>query len=233
MDTGIFVSPGDAWHPESAVRYNGVSDMLNRIGVIGPSGQRPPAGESAVITCRNTGDAVLSAGSYVTVSQDGTAMTAGCDDPCGVLLEDCAPGRTAAVQLAGLAQVAADFPRPPDVLRLSPTCVLLNSVGHSLYRNYFKVERTDTGIRIFDGGNPESQYCGLTDVGTVPVTTITGTGSLYLNLTWGNNAYAQTFSFTAGTASYLIADVLPDRIIQRWTGGVIYWRQRFCLRSLS
>ncbi|MBQ7208161.1 MAG: hypothetical protein IJS01_10230 [Lentisphaeria bacterium] len=255
MDTGNFVSPGDTWHPESAARYNGVSDMLNGLGVIGPSGQRFSAGESAVITCRNTGNTLLRTGSYVTVSENGTAMTAGFDDPCGVLLEDCPPGNSAAVQLAGLAQVAADFPRPPGILRLSPACVLLNSVGHDLYRNYFKVAATGysdrgviTGVRIFDGGDPESTSAGLTDVGDVPVTTLAGTfqdGTLFfVRLTVpdtpppssGTNFYTHTF-FTASRTNFpnawepvvLLAEVVGGQIVQRWTGGMIYWRSRFII----
>ena len=156
MDTGNFVSPGDAWRPESAARYNGVSDMLNGIGVIGPSGQH-----------------------------------------------------------------------------FSP----------AVYANYFAVERTGDTICIFDGGNPESSSCGLTDVGNaIPVTTLQGpfSGSyVILKLTASGSYYDQTFEVAqqepANSAPAVLIAQLFDGgvVVQRWTGGMIYWRQRFCLRELS
>lgn len=256
MDTSISVSPGDAWRPESAGRFNRVSDMLNTIGVIGPAGQCFPAEASAVIIRRNAGDTTIPAASCVTF--DGVDMRPGIEDPCGVTLAECAPGAEGPVQVSGIAEVAYTFPLPSDVLvlkggsRNDPTSVLLNSTGHNTHRNYFRVTATGwddngyiTGISVTDGGNPESIYCGVTDVGDVPAGTLSGTfyeGYICLRLVVddsGNTpAYSHQIEYSSSVPSprdpvVILAEIVPRfgrrAVVQRWTGGMIHWRDRFVI----
>lgn len=259
MDTSVNVSPGDAWHPESAGRFNRVSDMLNTIGVIGPSGQFLPSDAAAVITRRNTGDTTIPTASYVTF--DGTGMRPGIEDPCGVALAECAPGEDGPVQVNGIAELSYAFPRPAHVLvlkndpRNGPTTVLLNSIGHKTYRNCFAVEATGwnangyiTGFSITDGGNPDNPDCGLTDVGPVPVGTLTrsdgafGDGYVCLRLAVDDSGARPTYSHVFEWASaipdpwepaMILAEVVRQGnlsvVVQRWTGGMIFWRSRFVI----
>ena len=253
MDTSVNVSPGDAWHPESAGRFNRISDMLNTIGVIGPAGQYLPSDATAVITRRNTGDATIPAASYVTFGD--TGMRPGIDDPCGVAMAECAPGEEGPVQVNGIAELSSAFPRPAHVLvlkndpRNGPTTVLLNSTGHRTYRNCFAVEATGwnangaiTGVRIFDGGNPESPYAGLTDVDTVSAGTLAGpfANNTYICLRLAvqtgtsGNYYTHTFEATgllpnAWEPVVILAQIVNGAVVQRWTGGMIFWRSRFVI----
>jgi hypothetical protein len=264
MDTSISVSSGDLWRPESAGRFNRVSDMLNAIGVIGPAGQYFPADAGGVITRINTSDATIPAASYVTFNS--TGMRPGIEDPCGVTLAECAPGTEGPVQVSGIAEVSYYYPRPTDVLvlkgssRNDRSTVLLNSTGHSTYRNYFKVSVTGwtdsgypTGFSITDGGDPDSSDCGLTDVDKVSVGTLTpgpgagdgfSTGYVCLRLTVDTSgdtpSYTHTFEWRdIAQPPYpwepvvMLAEVVRRGnmfvAVQRWTGGMIYWRSRFVL----
>ena len=258
MDTSVNVSPGDAWHPESAGRFNRISDMLNTIGVIGPAGQYLPSDATAVIIRRNTGAATIPAASYVTF--DDTGMRPGIDDPCGVAMAECAPGEEGPVQVNGIAELSCAFPRPAHVLVLKkdphngPTTVLLNSTGHKTYRNYFAVDATGwnangyvTGFSITDGGYPDNPDCGLTDVGPVRKGTLTRSqpfsyGYVCLRLIVGDDGGEPTYShvFEWNTAApdpwepvIILAEVVRSGnqfvLVQRWTGGVVYWRQRFVI----
>ena len=258
MDTSMNVSPGDAWHPESAGRFNRVSDMLNTIGVIGPAGQFLPSDAAAVITRRNTGDTTIPTASYVTF--DSTGMRPGIEDPCGVALAECAPGEDGPVQVNGIAELSYAFPRPAHVLvlkdssRNDPTTVLLNSTGHKTYRNYFAVGATGwnergyiTGFSIADGGNPDNPDCGLTDVESVGKGTLTradafGEGFVCLRLVVGDDGgqpiYSHVFEWNTAEPNpwepvVILAEVVRQGnlhvVVQRWTGGVIYWRQRFVI----
>lgn len=254
MDTSISVSPGDAWHPESAGRFNRVSDMLNTIGVIGPAGQCFPADTGAVITRTNTSDVTIPAASYVTF--DSHDMRPGLADPCGVALAECAPGDEGPVQVSGIAEVSCCYPRPPDVLVLKknfhngPSTVLINSTGHNTYRNCFKVTATAwtergsvAGVSITDGGNPDSSVCGLTDVVPVSAGTLTQEGGfgngyvclrLVVDTTGGTPPYSHEFEFLPDPPNpwepvVILAEIIGGQVVQRWTGGMIYWRSRFVI----
>lgn len=112
--------------------------------------------------------------------------------------------------------------------------------GDAGYANYFAVEAVEGGVRIFDGGNPESPYAGLTDVDTVSAGTLSGpfADGTYICLRLGvsNNAYTQTFEAVAenllpawNSPVWPIAQIVGGNVVQRWTGGMIFWRSRFII----
>ena len=272
MDTSFNISPGEEWHPESAARFNSVSDMLNAFGTIGPGTFAAAAGDGSnnCITCKNMDDKTISAYSYVTLSHgsstgsdvflDTYTMKAGVTDPCGILLSDCAPGETAQVQISGLAE-ARTYPAPSGVVVLpgisassrNRNLVVLNSTGHDNYRNYFKVEAEEwdenghiVKVRIYDGGNPASSICGVTDVGAVTGTSLDGFFSegarICLRLTVnatdaGSKYFTHTFERNddppVNEPVLTLAEVVRTgnhyKVIQRWTGGEIHWRDRFVI----
>ena len=270
MDTSCHVSPGDVWHPESASRFNRVSDMLNRIGILGPSVPGSAGGGIVSITCINTGRKKIKANTYVTVGQpvsfSGTdgfsghcSMSPGLADPCGIVMSDCDPGAVAEVQLSGLAE--AFPPHPGNIYRITGSgsasgmdLVIINSTGCYSYNNYFKVtpyEWDDDGkikhVLISDGGDPSSAYCGMTDVsGFMNRTSRDVAGRyLFIKLVVKNhsNGYFKTIYddfewFGSGDTLpgenepyVLLAEITADGtgVIQRWTGGKIYWRNRFII----
>ena len=114
--------------------------------------------------------------------------------------------------------------------------------GGAAYANYFAVEQTDGGVRIFDGGNPESPYAGLTDVDTVSAGTLSGpfANNTYICLRLGvqtgtsGNYYTHTFEATgllpnAWEPVVILAQIVNGAVVQRWTGGMIFWRSRFVI----
>jgi hypothetical protein len=265
-DTGIFIQQGDSWYPESAARHNMVNDMLTSFATIGPVTPAASGGTQDCIVCKNISDEIIPAYSYVTVFppantstdifQDTCTIRRGTADPCGVTLNDCGPGETASVQISGL--IHADvFPAPPDVMILPGTrnsagkhLVNLNSIGCSIYRNYFKVSAVEWGkngyitkVRIYDGGDPEKSMCGETDVGAVEATELEYTFSegteIYIHLNVekhedGTPYFTHTFKVNSFVSSrepvLLLAEISRDNhVIQRWTGGKIYWRDRFVI----
>ena len=264
-DSGIFIQQGDAWQPESASRHNAVNDMLCSLGTIGLAGVQGPAGSGTSIIGKNTSDKTIIAGSYVTISHreyssdnlfsDTYSITPGTANPCGVAADDCPPGETVNVWISGIVQ-ARISPSPPDVMVIPGVIqrgmqlVNLNSVGSDIYRNYFKVSAVGfdengfmTGIRIYDGANPESSVAGVTDTGLVYATELEGTFSvgstIYLRLKTGvhedGSAYfTHEFEINAVESQQEPMLCLAEignggRIIQRWTGGKIYWRDRFII----
>jgi hypothetical protein len=177
----------------------------------------------------------------------------GVADPCGITLSDCPPGETVDVQISGLVTVQRSTPLPPDVMIIpgypfyNKTLVNINCPGNDLYRNYFKVSAVEfneegriSKVRIYDGGNPSSSYAGITDIGDV------STGELEYNFTTGTNIYMRlkvneaggylTHEFEINSSPQhrepyiLLAEIGPNgSVIQRWTGGQIFWRERFVI----
>ena len=117
------------------------------------------------------------------------------------------------------------------------------SSGDAEYKGYFKVVpgTEEKGVlktvKIIDGaGLVNSLKAGSTDIGSVDNGEVdipsSGTYHVYLILEWDGNAYKQYFS-TKGTSvtddavSWLLADGVGSTIVQRWTGGTIYWGSRY------
>ena len=176
-------------------------------------------------------------------------------DPCGVTLADCPPGETVEVQVSGLV-AARKTAVPPGVMKITGypfdnmELVNINSPGNDLYRNYFKVsavefsgDGTISKVRIYDGGNPDSSSAGETDIGSVSCGELeysfhAGT-KIYLCLKEYNDGENQ-FDFnhvfeiniteSSDKPSICLAEISPSNtVIQRWTGGTVYWRNRFIL----
>ena len=260
MDTDIFIQPGDPWHPESASRYNQVNEVLNAFAKIGPASELSGLEKAQhCILCRNAGEEMIPAYSYVTIDTPGdsetyrvNSMTRGTNYPCGVVLSDCQPGECASVQISGITQ-AERSPSPPDVMVIpgfpylpSTHCLVnLNSVGSDVYRNYFKAEpsRYDsngrlTQVKITDGGDSLSYLCGYTDMGSVSTTTLNISSDCFIAMLLIRKDDYWTHEFkTIGTFDEIwetiphivIAEVNRNRIIQRWTGGAVHWRDRFII----
>ena len=184
---------------------------------------------------------------------DTFVITPGVIDPCGVTLSDCPPGETVDVQISGLATVRTDTPLPPDVMIIpgypfyNKALVNINNPGNDLYRNYFKVSAVEfngegriSKVRIYDGGNPLSGYAGRTDIGNV------STAELEHNFLQGDKIYMLlkvheiggylTHEFELNIIekqdepAICLAEISRSgTVIQRWTGGQVYWRSRFVL----
>ena len=124
------------------------------------------------------------------------------------------------------------------------------------YDNYFKVtpyEWDDDGkikhVLISDGGDPSSAYCGMTDVSGFMNRTSRDVAGRYLFIKLvvekHSNGYFKSiyddFEWFGGNDTLpgenepyvLLAEITADgtRVIQRWTGGKIYWRNRFIIPS--
>lgn len=257
MDTSFYVAPGDPLLPQSARRYNDISEVLNRMGHSGPSAPKiTNGGESSTITCCNNTDDLIKAGTFVTFSGIHQILTPddpasfiysiapGTADPCGVLLEDCYPKQNADVQISGLCEAAAS-PAPAGIMTIfrsgDKAFYLLNSTGSNDYNNYFKTAVADfsegkiTKLRVFDGADPESDEAGYTDIGLVRSAEIETQGKRYLCLKLESN-YTQVFSMEEERPDYhlpavILAEIVKNRLIQRWVGGMICWRNRFVIPS--
>nr|DAF26858.1 MAG TPA: hypothetical protein [Caudoviricetes sp.] len=105
------------------------------------------------------------------------------------------------------------------------------------YSGYFKVipGQAEGTLRIVDGANQNAAICGKTDVGDVPMETLTSQeGTLYLIMKpISATTYTQTFEWMipSGAVGWTeIATVDSDGVItQRWTGNTIYWGQRYLI----
>lgn len=114
------------------------------------------------------------------------------------------------------------------------------------YNGYFKVisASNDEGlaIRVIDGSNPQNSYCGHTDLGDYPATTLNYTlpasGMLYVYLTakFNETSWKYELGFLIAqeppespTGYWLLANINPlnVKISQVWTGGAIYWGDRY------
>lgn len=180
----------------------------------------------------------------------------GVTDPCGVTLADCPPGETVDVQIRGLVPVRKLTAIPPNVMIIpgypfhNMDLVNINCPGNDLYRNYFKVsakEFNDDGriskVRIYDGGNPSSSYAGTTDIGDVSCGELEYDfypgAKIYMRLTVHKSSDSSayfTHEFqvnileTPEEPTLCLAEIGPSNtVIQRWTGGPVYWRNRFIL----
>lgn len=178
-------------------------------------------------------------------------------DPCGITLSDCPPGETVDVQISGLATVRTGTPLPPDVMIIpgypfyQKSLVNINCPGNDLYRNYFKVSAVEfsekgriSKVRIYDGGNPSSYAAGITDIGDVSTEELeydfTPGTKIYIRLQLSDREDMASYllhEFEINTYPYdgrepvvLLAEVSENNtIIQRWTGGQIFWRERFVI----
>ena len=211
------------------------------------------------ILCRNAGEKKIPAYSYVTIDTPDDSetpflnrMLPGTGSPCGVVLSDCPPGECASVQIFGITQ-AEKSPSPPDIMVIpgfpnlpSSRCLVnLNSIGSDVYRNYFKAvpEKYDsdkrlTRIKIIDGGNPDNIDCGYTDLSSVSATTIDISSDCFIAMelireddTWKHKfKTVSSFNSIGETIPHVIlAEIDRGKIIQRWTGGVVNWRDRFVI----
>ena len=261
MDTDTFIQPGDPWRPESAARYNQVNEVLNSFSQIGPASDLSGLHRSQnCILCRNAGNDMIPAFSYVTIDAPGSGnspdfnkMTRGISPPCGVVLSDCSPGECASVQICGITP-AEKSQNPPDAMvipgfpDLPEEQNLVNLTGSGTYRNYFKVEAekfSENGklsqVKIIDGGHPEDNFSGYTDAGCIEkgILDVSGDGFVILLLSKGENRkwkqefrIINHFEFNEHDDSapyFVLAEIYNNRIIQRWTGGMIYWRTRFII----
>lgn len=125
--------------------------------------------------------------------------------------------------------------------------IVLGAGGESEYKNYFQVvaeKHDDNGrlsqVKIIDGAQPELDFSGYTDVGGVSsgVVDVPGNGFVVLVLIRKYREWVQEFRFlswndfheTDFTVPYFVlAQISDSKIIQRWTGGMIYWRTRFII----
>ena len=116
------------------------------------------------------------------------------------------------------------------------------------YIGYFKVvddsiydengDIIEYRVRVIDGKNPDSEYCGITDIGNVSATTINSPAgkNIYLTARWvDENGRYDVFIDTAPAAEnpdcyYLLAEVDSNmNINQRWVGEVINFGERFLI----
>jgi hypothetical protein len=180
-------------------------------------------------------------------------MLPGTGSPCGVVLSDCPPGECASVQIFGITQ-AEKSPSPPDIMVIpgfpnlpSTRCLVnLSSVGSDVYRNYFKVapekynsEKRLTQIKIIDGGNPDSIVCGYSDISAVYTETLDIASDdcfIAMQLIREDDTWKHKFKTVSDfnepweiIPHIILAEINHGRIIQRWTGGVVHWRDRFII----
>ncbi len=113
--------------------------------------------------------------------------------------------------------------------------------GEIAYHGYFTARivtitangQTTQVIRIVNGDNPSAQVCGVTDLGNVNSADVAfqQNGTLYLYATYSNNAYTFGFGFSypANSAWWVIAQVNSGVLSQVWTGGAIYFAERYLI----
>ena len=110
--------------------------------------------------------------------------------------------------------------------------------GSAEYSNYFKViPGTEQGtVKVVDGADPSAILCGKTDCGDVISAVMPARqGRLYLVLQRdaATEKYDHSFCWESDLPSedcgtLLIAERSGDgRITQRWTGGMVYWSERY------
>lgn len=262
MDSSLWTAPGDVWQPESAERFNLITESINRIGVIGLPQLPVPGGTcNSFIRGINCSGAVIPANTFVTIGSFYPGDTQGEDavleirpgvaDPCGVVTEACLPGKITDVQVSGLADhVKAPLPCDIQVAAVyyeDEFAVILGSCGNDLYRNFFKVSAMEFNgnsrilkLRIYDGGDPQSDCCGLTDAGTVSCEELAAGGGKYicLRLVAEDSHLHHKFEILHAPPEenepvVILAEIVRrydgEKVVQRWTGGMIHWRDRFVI----
>lgn len=121
--------------------------------------------------------------------------------------------------------------------------------GNNEYNGYFKViddstydesgEIVEARIKVIDGKNPDGQFCGYTDLGSVPVKTIENPAgkNIYLTAWWVQSYAGFELDIVALAPSemnldcyYLLAEVGSNmKINQRWTGEVVNFGERYVI----
>lgn len=126
--------------------------------------------------------------------------------------------------------------------------VMTEATGANEYNGYFKViddstydengDIVEAKVKVIDGKNPDSEYCGVTDIGNVSVTTINNPAgkNIYLTARWveedgGYNVFVDTSpALENPDCYYILADVDSDmNINQRWVGEVVNFGERFVI----
>ena len=209
------------------------------------------------ITAINDTDEMIKNGTFVTIESRQEKPSGfikfifyirpGVEAPYGVVTSDCPPGESCSVQISGLAFSQNFSFTAPNTVKLSPYHRLLN-YGAGEYNNYFKVEAVErdpdgiiSKVKIYDGGDPDSGYAGDTDVGSADKGELSGHFSagvkfyLRLGVASGTAPY-YTHDYSAGDTfdnrvpMLLLAEVSRNNaIIQRWTAGKVYWRDRYVI----
>ena len=205
-----------------------------------------PAGSCVTFFSPEWGNESLFSDTYV--------IKPGVTDPCGVTLKDCPPGEAVDVQISGLVPVRKTAALPPGVMIMpgdhfgDTKIVNINSQGNDWYRNYFKVSAVEfredgriSKVRIYDGGNPSNWHAGITDIGEVSQSELeydfAPGDKIYLRLIFIEpdlvpNYFSHKFEVNiiekSDEPTICLAEISPDNtVIQRWTGGPVYWRERF------
>lgn len=124
--------------------------------------------------------------------------------------------------------------------------VMTEATAGEGYNGYFKVVDASIedarAVRVIDGSNPQNSYCGHTDLGDYPATTLNYTlpvsGMLYVYLTakFNETSWKYELGFLIAqeppespTGYWMLANINPlnVKISQVWTGGAIYWGDRY------
>ena len=154
MDNALFVAPGDPWQPESAARFNAVSELLNRSsGGLDPF--LPAGGMENMIRVRNVSGETVKAFHFVQIGSplagDLPAMdnvfsaAPGVSGVVGVMQENCPPGGESFARIHGPAFVCAGELRSPQgaaEIRCGDGRIVLLGAGKTAagaYDGYFKV----------------------------------------------------------------------------------------------
>ena len=108
------------------------------------------------------------------------------------------------------------------------------------YNGQFKVVWNGPGsVKIIDGADPEGKLnrAGQTDIGDVPILTVSDIPevcSIYLVAQWDENEKKYSFSLVSDLNGIeqpygyvILANVHGDTISQVWTGGAIYFGERY------
>lgn len=116
--------------------------------------------------------------------------------------------------------------------------------GGNEYNGYFKaILKTETEddqevqkVRIVNGEYPNSTVCGQTDIGAVNAAELDfQNGNVYLTASYNSETHQYSFAFsianapTYGTAWWQIAQINNGKLAQVWTGGTIYFGERFVI----
>ena len=108
------------------------------------------------------------------------------------------------------------------------------------YSGQFKVVWNGTGsVKIIDGADPDGTLnrAGQTDIGDVPISTVSDIPencTIYLVVKWDDNTNKYSFSLVSDLnviehpyGYVILAGVYGDSISQVWTGGAIYFGERY------
>lgn len=116
--------------------------------------------------------------------------------------------------------------------------------GGGGYNGYFKavlVTETENGqdvrkVKIVNGADPTATVCGQTDIGAVNAVELDlQNGNVYLTASYDSDTGRYSFAFsianapTDGTAWWQIAQINNGKLAQVWTGGTIYFGERFLI----